>query len=222
MALFLAMDLAFLGANLLKLTDGGWLPILVGGCLFLLMTTWRSGRALVAARIAEGSLPLTSFLRRVREKPPLRVPGTAVYLTSDAELTPQALLHNLKHNKVLHERLIFLTVQNVAEPRVPVAERFVFEEPLPNVLRIRARYGFMQQPNVPRALAQCRQFGLQLEPMQTSFFIGREVPLPTRGRGMWIWRERLFAFMVKNATSAHEFFRIPNDRVIELGTQVPI
>jgi len=219
---FLALDLAFFSANALKIVDGGWLPVLTGIVIYLLMSTWRTGRQLLATRLRESSLPLTSFFRRLREKPPLRVPGTAVYLTSDADMVPHALLHNLKHNKVLHERLIFLTVQTLPEPRVPRAERILLEEPLPGVLQIRARYGFMQQPSVPGALAWCSRYGVDVQPMQTSFFVGRETPMPTPAPGMWLWREHLFAFMARNASTATEFFRIPADRVVELGTQVPI
>jgi KUP system potassium uptake protein len=218
----LLVDLAFLGANLLKLPNGGWLPIGVGGCMLLLMTTWRRGREIMAARLARDSQPVGPFLRSLREREPQRVPGTAVYLTGDLNLAPRALLLNLRWNKVLHEKIVLLTMVTTAEPRVARDQRVTISDLLPGVLRVEARYGFMEQPNVTQALYEARRHGLRLEWEDTVFFASRELPQPTPGTGMWLWRERLFAAMTWQAASVTEFFRVPVNHVVELRIRVPI
>ena len=219
---FLLIDLAFLGANLLKILSGGWIPLVFAAALCMTMTTWRRGREAVANKLREGSLPTEIFLKRLDEKQPIRVPGTAIYLTGDSEMLPNALLHNLKHNKVLHERVVFLTVKTLGVPRVPRQDRVRVEQLRPDFLRMTVYYGFMQTPHVPRALAAAARFGVQFDKMETSFFVGRETLVPSVHPPLSGWRENLFIILSKNASSATEFFHIPTYRVVELGTQVPI
>ena len=219
---FLLIDLAFLGANLLKVLSGGWVPLVLAVALCVTMTTWRQGREAVANMLREGSLPTEIFLERLDEKQPIRVPGTAIYLTGDREMLPNALLHNLKHNKVLHERVVFLTVKTLGVPRVPRRERVRVEQLRPDFLRMTVYYGFMQTPHVPRALATAKRLGLEFDKMDTSFFVGRETLMPSVNPALSGWRENLFIILSKNAASVTEFFRIPTYRVVELGTQIPI
>lgn len=219
---FLAVDLAFLGANALKIHTGGWIPLLFAALLCFLMLTWWRGREALEQKSRKASLPLSVWLDRLREKEPTRVPGTAVYLTSRGDMVPSALLHNLKHNKVLHERVIVLTVETMGVPRVRRGERVTIDELRADVLRMRVRYGFMQTPNVPRALAAAAVYGLTFDPMQTSYFLGRETLIPSIQPPLSGWQERIFILLQKNAASATEFFCIPTDRVVELGAQVPI
>jgi KUP system potassium uptake protein len=216
------IDLAFFGANLLKVFSGGWVPLLFAIALCLTMTTWRRGREAVARTLREGSLPTEIFLKRLDEKQPTRVPGTAVYLTGDSEMLPNALLHNLKHNKVLHERVVFLTVRTLGIPRVPRQDRLRIEWLRRDFLKITIFYGFMQTPNVPRALALAERYGVKFDKMDTSFFVGRETLVPSIEPTLKGWRETLFVILSKNASSATEFFCIPTYRVVELGAQVPI
>ena len=218
---FLAVDLGFFTANLLKVFEGGWMPLVVGALVYLLMDTWRAGRRLVATRRGEGQR-LGTFLRRLREAKPARVPGTAIYLTSQPGLVPQSLELNLKHNKVLHERIVLLSFETVPEPRLPRRERVSLREIIPNVLQVEGRGGFMQEPNILRILGECRRLGLQIDPRTASFFIGRIVPVPTSLPGMAIWREWLFVVIARNATSAADFFSLPPDRTIEVGERIAI
>jgi KUP system potassium uptake protein len=219
---FLVVDLAFLGANLLKILSGGWVPLVFAFALGMTMATWHRGREAIARTLREDSVPTEIFLKRLDEKQPIRVPGTAIYLTADGEMLPHALLHNLKHNKVLHERVVFLTVKTLGVPRVSRQDRVRVEWLRPDFLRLTVYYGFMQTPNVPRALVVAEPFGVRFDIMETSFFLGRETFVPSVRPLLSGWREKLFIVLAKNAASAAEFFCIPTNRLIELGGQVPI
>jgi KUP system potassium uptake protein len=219
---FATVDAFFFSSNLLKFVDGGWFPMVMGIVMFLMMTTWRRGRELLFERWKADSLPLAMWLSRLPQSRVIRVPGTAVFLTGNVDYVPGALLHNLKHNKVVHERVVFLTVTIEDEPAVALSERASVEELAPGIHRVRLRYGFMESPNIPRALEDCRASGLALEPMQTSYFLGRETLVPAALPKMSRWRHWVFMLMARNAQSATEFFRIPPDRVVELGVRVAI
>jgi KUP system potassium uptake protein len=220
---FLTIDLAFFGATLLKVADGGWFPLAIGGCVFTVMTTWRRGRDHLFARLRASSVPLEAFLQSLFLAPPQRVAGTAVFLTATPDATPHALLHNLNHNKVLHERVVFLTVQIEEEPWVPNRERVVSQKLGNGCWRVYVRYGFLDRPDVMRALKLCAGAGLDIEMMETSFFLSRElIAAAEGGAGMARWRDRLFAAMARNASSVTDFFNIPTNRVIELGTRIAI
>jgi KUP system potassium uptake protein len=220
--LFLIVDAAFFGANLLKLHEGGWFPMAIGLMVFSLMTTWKRGREMVAEKMSAKGLNLTSFLDSLMHDPPHRVSGTAVFLVPDAQTVPNALLHNLLHNQVLHERIVFLTVRIEDVPRVAPAQRVQHEDLRADMHRITLHFGFKEEIDVPAALAQAGIPGLDFVPMQTSYFLGRETILPTPGDGMALWRERLFAMLARNAGGAADYFRLPANRVIELGTQLEI
>ncbi|MCC7282279.1 MAG: potassium transporter Kup [Acetobacteraceae bacterium] len=219
---FAVVDSFFFASNLLKFVDGGWVPVVLGAVMFLMMTTWRRGRDLLFERWQADSLPLAMWLSRLPQSRVLRVPGTAVFLTGNLDYVPGALLHNLKHNKVVHERVVFLTVTITDYSTVPAEERAEVEELSAGIHRVRLRYGFMESPNIPRALDECRSLGLALEPMQTSYFLGRETLVPAALPKLSRWRHWLFMLMARNAQSATEFFRIPADRVVELGVRVAI
>ncbi|HEX8821612.1 MAG TPA: KUP/HAK/KT family potassium transporter, partial [Archangium sp.] len=224
-ALFLTIDLSFLGANAVKVPDGGWFPLTLGLIIFTLMTTWKRGRELLGQRLRVGAISIENLLESFREHPPTRVSGTAIFMTGNAEAAPSALLHNLKHNKVLHEQTVLLTIQTQDVPHVPASERVEVEplEPLElGLKRVYARYGFMEDPSVPDILKRMREAGLQFNLMGTSFFLGRETLLVTKKPGMARWREALFVWMSHNARSATSFFRIPPNRVVEMGTQVEL
>ncbi|HUG79557.1 MAG TPA: potassium transporter Kup [Burkholderiales bacterium] len=221
---FFVIDIAFFSSALLKLLHGGWFPLTLGAAMFILMLTWRRGREILLERLHESSVPLRPFLESLFRDPPQRVPGTAVFLTAAPDATPHALLHNLNHNKVLHERVVFLTVEVREVPWVPFEERVICERLGHGCWRVVLRYGFMNRPDVTRALDLCGALGLELEPMETSFFLSRQVVVPT-GRGpapMARWRERLFAAMARNAGNVTDYFNIPANRVIELGTRVQV
>jgi KUP system potassium uptake protein len=221
---FLAIDLAFFSATLLKIADGGWFPLVIGAALFTAMTTWRRGREHLFARVRSSSVPLEAFLESLFVEPPQRVPGTAVFLTATPDATPHALLHNLNHNKVLHERVVFLTVEMRDEPWVPEKERVVCQKLAHGCWRVRMSYGFMDRPDVTRALKLCAKSGIEFEMMETSFFLSREliVPVEKGAGGMALWRDRMFAAMARNAGNITDYFNIPTNRVIELGTRVQI
>jgi len=220
---FIVVDATFFAAALHKVLDGGWFPLALGAAIFVLMTTWRSGRAKLLAGIAASSAPLASFLKSLLREPPQRVPGTAVFLTSTPDATPHALLHSLKHYKVLHEQNVFLTVEFRDVPSVAGDERIACEDLGRACWRVRVRYGFMDQPDVGLALQLCGPFGLQVEPMELSYFLSREKIVSGAGQGgMARWRERMFAAMARNAGSITDFFNIPANRVVELGTRVQI
>jgi KUP system potassium uptake protein len=214
---FLVVDLAFFSATLLKIADGGWFPLAIGACAFAAMTIWRSGRARLFAQLEASSVPLEPFLKSLFADAPQRVPGTAVFLTANPEVTPHALLHSLKHFRAVHERVVFLTVEFRDVPWVPFEERARVERLGHNCWRVRVRYGFMNRLDVMRALELCGALGLEFEPMETSFFLSREKIVPVA-----FWRDRLFAAMARNAGNVTDYFNIPTNRVIELGTRVEI
>ncbi len=219
---FLVIDSVFFASNLLKVPEGGYVPLVLGLGLLAMMTSWKKGRELMLARWRQESLPLASFLKRLPHSRTLRVPGIAVFLTSTPDYVPTALLHNLKHNKVLHERVLFVTVQTLDVPEVAAEERWAIEELSPGVHRVTLRYGFMESPNIPRALEDLRAVGLDYDSMQSSFFLGREVLVRAMVPKLPKWRLFLFLLMARNAVPATEFFRIPSDRVVELGVRVAI
>jgi KUP system potassium uptake protein len=220
---FLAVDVAFFGANLLKVEQGGWFPLIVAAVVFTLMTTWMRGRDALAAERAKNALPLESYLQTIRPDHPHRVPGTAVFMTGSPELLPSALLHNLKHNKVLHERVVLMKVDTEDIPHVPDERRLEVAHFDHNFHIVTVRYGFMDEPNIPRTLAQLRLMQFRFNLLETSFFIGREKIVPARRSRLIVrWRKQLFIFMQTTMLAATEFFRIPSNRVVELGGQVEI
>jgi len=219
---FLVVDTVFFAANLLKVPEGGYVPLVLGIALFALMTSWKRGRDLLLSRWRMDSLPLASFLARLPQSRTVRVPGMAVFLTGTPDYVPAALLHNLKHNKVLHEKVLFVTVTNLDVPEVPPEERSTVAELAPGIHRVSIRYGFMESPNLPRDLAALRANGIAFDPMQTSYFLGRETIVPATTPKLPFWRLWLFLVMARNAVPATEFFRIPSDRVVELGVRVAI
>ncbi len=219
---FFAVDLLFFAANALKIPEGGWVPLLLGFALMAMMTSWNRGRELMLARWKQDSLPLASFLARLPQSRTVRVPGMAVFLTGNPDYVPAALLHNLKHNKVLHEKVLFVTVQNLDMPQAPADERIEVSELAAGVHRVVLRYGFMESPNIPRGLEELSAHGVEYNPMQASFFLGREVLVRAMVPKLPAWRLFLFLFMARNAVPATEFFRIPSDRVVELGVRVAI
>jgi KUP system potassium uptake protein len=220
---FLTVDLSFWGANLPKIPHGGWFPLLIAAGLMLVMTTWRTGRLFLGRRLKRQSLPLDLFVEDMRRNPPVRVAGTAVYMHSGVRQTPPALLHNLKHNRVLHERVVLLRVDVQEIPVVETEDRVKVEDLGAGIYAIAVQYGFTQDPHVPAALAQCElQAGIEFKPMETSYFLGREKLVPKAEIGMPKWRARLFAMLARNAQGATDFFRLPTNRVVELGTQIEI
>jgi KUP system potassium uptake protein len=214
-------DVAFFIANALKIPDGGWLPLLVATGVFFTITTWRRGRQIVSEELSQTALPLKTFLARM-EHPPLRVAGTAVFLTADASATPLAFLHNLKHNKILHERVIVLRVDTVDVPRVPEANRIEIERLGKGFYSMIVHYGFMEQPDVPAALRACRPHGIAYDEMETSFFLGRETLVQGSHSRLGRWRRDVFIYLAHSASASKTFFRIPPNRAIELGNQVQI
>ncbi len=221
MLFFLTIDLAFFGANAVKIPDGGWFPLLAAMVVFSVLVTWKRGRDMVLHRLNATALPLAPFVAGLLEYPPLRVPGTAVFMTADARGVPSALLHNLKHNKVLHERVVILNIRYSEIPYVPAEDRLHMEQLAEGFYHVVVRYGFMDDIDVPKAMSEC-PCGMQFDLMDTTFFFSRENLIPTRGKGMAIWREHLFTSMARNAASPMTFFRIPPNRVVELGTQLEI
>jgi KUP system potassium uptake protein len=220
--LFLVVDLSFWGANILKIPHGGWFPLLVGAVIFTLMSTWKKGRQILASRLKKGVLPLDLFIREMKEKELSRVPGTAVFMYSDPRGTPPALLHAIKHFKVLHERVAFLAVETEEEPHVPDGERVRVEELGKGFYRVVLRYGFMEEPDVLEALGRTRLDGADLKPLETTYVLGRETLISAERPGMARWREHLFAVMSRNARTATSFFGLPPNRVVELGMQIEI
>lgn len=216
----LLVDGLFFAANMPKIIEGGAFPVLAGAVLFILMTTWKRGKQLLVERIDEGALPLPIFIGSISVQPPHRVQGTAVFLTARSDAVPHALLHNLLHNQVLHEQVVLLTVLNEDMPRVPQARRFEVQRYGEGFFRVILHYGFMDEPDVPGALALCDVPDLDFSPMRTTYFLSRETVIASKLVGMARWREQLFAFMLKNANGNLRFFKLPVNRVIELGTQV--
>jgi KUP system potassium uptake protein len=219
---FLLIDGIFFAANTLKIVEGGWVPLALGGCLMMMMTTWKQGRDLMLQRWKQDSLPLASFLARLPQSRTIRVPGMAVFLTGQPDYVPGALLHNLKHNKVLHEKVLFVTVATLDVPEADPGRRTEVEELAPGIHRVRLNYGFMESPNVPKALEELRDQGVNYDPMQVSYFLGRETVVRAMAPKLSLWRLWLFLIMARNAVPATEFFRIPSDRVVELGVRVAI
>jgi len=218
---FLIADCAFLGANLAKIADGGWFPLIIAAMVFTVMTTWRKGRQILSARLREGALPPDVFVQSLRTRPPLRVPGTAVFMHRSSDAVPSALLHSLKHYKALHQQVIFLTIQTEEVSHLAGEERMTLEELGEGLYRLTARYGYMEEPDVPALLARAAERGLRVPEMDTTYFLGRETLIVTeRPSGMATWREKLFAWMMRNAESAARFFRLPPNRVVELGAQI--
>ncbi len=218
---FIVIDGAYLSSNLIKVPEGGWLPLLVAAVIFVLLTTWAKGRELMIARLREAAMPVKVFIQSAASSA-TRVPGTAVFMTSAADGVPHALLHNLKHNKVIHDRVILLTVKIADMPYVEEDTRCRLEDMGDGFHRLIVKYGFMQEPDVPAALARLTGCGPAFKMMDTSFFLARQTLLPSSRPGMAIWREKLFAWMLNNSESAMEFFRLPTNRVVELGSQVEI
>ncbi|MDD1975270.1 MULTISPECIES: potassium transporter Kup [Pseudomonas] len=219
---FLFVDGLFFAANVPKVVQGGAFPVLAGIALFVLMTTWKRGKQILVERLDEGSLPLPLFIASIRVQPPHRVEGTAIFLTARPDAVPHALLHNMLHNQVLHNQVVLLTVVSEDMPRVPAQQRFEVEAYGEGFYRVLLHFGFMDEPDVPAALKLCHLEGLDFSPMRTTFFLSRETVIPSRLVGMTHWRAMLFAFLLKNANGNLRFFKLPLNRVIELGTQVEI
>lgn len=219
---FLVIDIAFFSANALKFLHGGWFPVVLGIIMFTVMVTWRRGRELVFDNLKKHAIPLEEFLESLFVSAPIRVAGTAVFLRGEADGVPHALLHNLSHNKILHERVVFLTLHNKEIPWVPFAERIKVVDLGNACYQIDVSYGFKNEPDIPGALALCESYGLSFEPMETSYFISRQTIISTPGSGMSRWREGLFVAMSRNARDAADYYQIPSNRVIEVGAQVEI
>jgi KUP system potassium uptake protein len=219
---FLFLDLTFLAANLLKVVDGGWVPLALGGMVMLLMYTWRRGSRLLFEKSRKLEFPLADLVAMLEKKPPQRVSGTAVFLTSDPVSAPTALMHSLKHYKVLHEKNVILTIESAPTPRVDPAERVRLEQISPTFSKVTLRFGFMETPNVPKALAIARKLGWQFDIMSTSFFLSRRALKPAAHSGMPRWQDHLFIALSRTANDATDYFQIPSGRVVEVGTQITI
>jgi KUP system potassium uptake protein len=219
---FLTIDVALFSSTSLKIISGGWFTLSISAFMVTVMMTWRTGRELVFQSLQRHLIPIDVFLQSLFINPPLRVAGTAIFFRAEGEGVPHALLHNLLHNKVLHERTIFLTVHAADIPRIPDGERIKIVQLGHNCYQLNVHYGFSDERDIPRALERCNQVGLQIDPMQTSFFIARQTVLATPKAGMALWREALYASMARNARDAADYFKIPPNRVIELGAQVEI
>jgi KUP system potassium uptake protein len=220
--LFLCVDVAFFGSNLLKIEEGGWFPLAIAGLIFVIMLTWLRGRESLLAKRWGEALPLETFLATLKPDRPLRVPGTAVFMVSNDRIVPTPLLHNIKHNKVLHERVVLMKIETVDIPLVADDQRVEVKHLDCNFHTVTVRYGFTEEPNVPRALAQMRLMNFRINLLETSFFVGREKIVCAGTRGFWSWRQRLFIFLQRTMLSATEYFRIPSNRVVELGGQIDI
>ncbi len=217
---FLIIDGAFFGANLLKVKQGGWVPLIVAFGIFILMTTWNRGREIVQDLLRRGMLPIDLLLGDIENRKTVRVPGLAVFMTREPEGAPVVLLHHLKHNKVLHEQVVLLSVLSEEVPEIPEAERITIERLTQGFYRIRARYGFMESTNVPAILARARDAGIDSKPLDTTYYLGREQLIPSGTTPLWAWRKKLFVFMSRNSRSATAFYGIPPNRVVELGAQI--
>ncbi len=218
----LCMDFVFVGSQLPKIPHGAWLPLVLGAALVLIMWTWTSGTKILAEKTRRDSIPLKTLLDNLAAHPVHKVPGTAIFLTSDPDLAPVALMHNLKHNKVLHENIAVLSVSTAEMPRVPESDRLEIIDVTGTVRKVIVKYGFMESPNIPKALTLCRKQGLKFDIMSTSFFLGHRTIVASAHSGMPLWQDRLFIFLSRNSTNATDFFHIPSGRVVELGTQVVV
>ncbi|MGD9587697.1 MAG: potassium transporter Kup [Pyrinomonadaceae bacterium] len=222
-SVFLVIDLAFFGANIIKVLDGGWFPLLLAAAVFTVMLTWKKGRSILQQRVQDETAPLEDFLRDISSKKVPRVPGTAVYMNGNASRTPAALINNIEHNRILHQRLLFVTVKTRPIPYVDRDERVLVEQLGKTFWRVKLYYGYMEEPNVPRELLSLEQAGLRLSPNEMTYFLGRETIIATKKySGMARWREKLFSLLSRNARSATSFFGIPPGRVVELGEQIEI
>ena len=222
LVVFLVLDLAFFGANIVKVAHGGWFPLAVAVLVFTMMTTWKRGRDLLSARLEADTMPADDFMKGVARRPRFRVPGTAVFMDRVRAGTPRALLHNYKHNRVLHERVVFLSVVTEEIPKVSRRKRLRVETLGEGFYRLTLSYGFREDPDVPQAIAGVQLDGQKLNPMDVTFFLGRETLIPSGELGMPVWRDRLFVWMARNSTPATAFFRLPPNRVVELGAQIEI
>ncbi|HVF48957.1 MAG TPA: potassium transporter Kup [Pyrinomonadaceae bacterium] len=221
-SLFLIIDLSFFSANITKVAHGGWFPLLLAAFIFIVMTTWKKGRRILAERIQSDARPLDEFLQEIAQRPPSRVSGMAIFMNGNATRTPPALIHNLEHNKVLHERVLFLTVKTRQVPYVEPTERVEIEPIGLGFYRLRVFYGFMEDPDIPKALESIALPGFDLDPKEITYFLGRETIIASKRPGMALWRERMFSLISQNATSATAYFCLPPDRVVEMGSQVEI
>ncbi len=219
---FLLLDLTFLASNALKVAHGGWFPLSVGAAIFIVIWTWTKGARILTDKTRRDSIPISDLVEMLKMRPPHRAPGTAIFLTSDPEVAPVALMHNLKHNKVLHEKNVILTVKTLQQPRVGESDRVTMETINADFRRVTIAYGFMETPNVPKALGVCRKQGLKFDIMSTSFFLGRRSVVPSAQSGMPLWQDKLFIFLMKNAANPTDFFHIPPGRVVEMGAQVTV
>jgi len=219
---FLFLEIAFVSANSVKLLSGGWVPILLGAFLMLSMLTWRRGTGILAEKARRQEVSLTDLVNRLDAKPPHRVPGTAIFLTGDPEGAPTALLHNLKHNKIIHERNIILTIRTEGTPRVPSRDRVAIDELSETFQRVTVSYGYMETPNILKGIAACRKQGLAFDIMATSFFLSRRSLKASSHSGMPVWQDKLFIALAGAADSATDYFHIPAERVVEIGAQVTI
>ncbi len=219
---FLTIDVAFLAANMIKVVEGGWVPLLLASCSMIIMWTFVRGNRLLAEKVERDSIPFSDLVRMLEKSKPTRVPGTAIFLTNQPDVAPSALMHNLKHNKVLHEHVWIMSVRTESTPRVPPSKRYELEEISKDFTRITLHYGYMESPRVPQALALLRKCGLKFDIMTTSFFLGRRTIKTSPSSGMPHWQDKLFVSLMKQATNATDFFAIPSDRVVELGAQVTV
>jgi KUP system potassium uptake protein len=219
---FLSFDLGFFVANLYKVVDGGWVPLMLGAAMFILMWTWSRGSAILVARTHRDSIPMADLIKMLEKSKPMRVPGTAVFLTNDPTSAPSSLMHNLKHNKVLHERVVLLNVRAETTPRVSLANRYEMTALSPDFMLVTLHFGYMEQPHIPRALAAMRKAGLKFDIMTTSFFLGRRTLKTAPNSGMPPWQDKLFIAITKQAANAPDFFNLPSDRVVELGAQMKV
>lgn len=216
------LDVVFLSSNLLKIPDGAWLPLVLGAGLVTVMWTWTRGAQILTDKTRRDSVPLMELIEILRVRAPHRAPGTAIFLTSDPDVAPVALMHNIKHNKVLHEKNVILTVRTTETPRVREEDRVTIEKVNDDFKKVFISYGFMESPNVPKALGLCRKLGLKFDIMATSFFLGRRSVVPSAQSGMPLWQDKIFIFLMRNAANPTDFFKIPPGRVVELGAQVTV
>ncbi len=219
---FIALDLTFISSNLLKIPDGAWLPLVLGAAMVVIMWTWTRGSQILTEKTRRDSVPMVELSEILKARAPHRAPGTAIFLTSDPTMAPVALMHNLKHNKVLHEKNIILTIDTAETPRVTDQDRIAIEPVNDDFKKIVITYGFMESPNLPKALGLCRKLGLKFDIMATSFFLGRRSVVPSAQSGMPLWQDKLFIFLMKNSANPTDFYKIPPGRVVELGTQVTV
>lgn len=218
----LFLDLVFVGSQLLKIPHGAWMPLVLGAAIVIMMWTWARGSQILTEKVRRDSIPLKTLLDNLAAHPPHRVAGNAIFLTSDPDVAPVALMHNLKHNKVLHETIAVLTVKTAETPRVPEDQRLIIEPIRDGVTKIVVNYGFMETPNIPKALTKCRKQGLKFDIMSTSFFLGHRTIVASANSGMPLWQDKIYIFLSRNATNATDFYHIPSGRVVELGTQVVV